>query len=95
MTKPPVTRTLAVTSYDEFRDQLPTSGLFDMDDCNVEIWCPVESDVAEVEKMVTLLESMINTVDIKIGSKVENFTSQDYEVVLIESITNPRARFKK
>ncbi len=91
----PVTRTVNVKTYDEFRDMLPSSGLFDMDDCVVEIWCPEDSDVSQIEKMVHLVESMVNVVDVRIGSRVEDLVSDDYHVNLIEENPNIRSRFKK
>jgi len=78
------TRVLTVQNYEDFRDLLPSSGLFDMTDCALEIWCPEASEVAEVQRMVTLVESMVHVTDVRIGSDIENLTSSDYRVVLIE-----------
>mgnify|MGYP006920574896 FL=1 len=69
--------------------------MFDMDDCAVEIWCPEMAEVSEVERMVFLLESMVNIVDIKIGSRVEDLLSDQYQVVLTEHKASGRSRFKK
>lgn len=77
-------KTIKVVDYDEFRDAIPTSGVFDMMDCAVEIWCPEASDVDEVQKMVNLLESMVHVTDIQIGSDIDNLASPGYRVVITE-----------
>jgi hypothetical protein len=84
----PRSRTLSVTNYDDFREILPTSGLFDMTDCAVEIWCPEHAETDEVQRMVSLIESMVHVTDVRIGSDIENLTSEDYRVVLIEDNNN-------
>lgn len=63
---------------------LPTSGLFDMTDCSVEIWCPEASEIEEIQRMVTLIESMVHVTDVRIGSDMQNLTSDDYRVVITE-----------
>ena len=93
MTTTPTKKTLKVKSYEDFRDSLPTSGLFEMTDCAVEIWCPELAEADEIQRMVTLIESMVHVTDIKIGSDIENLTSDDYRVVLTEESSTPgRAR---
>lgn len=88
------TRTFTVHDYDDFRDSIPTSGLFEMTDCAVEIWCPEIAETDEIQRMVTLLESMVHVTDVKIGSDIQNLTSDDYRVVLIEDNDNvARKRF--
>jgi hypothetical protein len=77
-------RTLTVKTYEDFLENLPTSGLFEMTDCAVEIWCPEFAEADEIQRMVLLLESMVHLTDVKIGSDIENLTSDDYRVVLIE-----------
>lgn len=77
-------RTITVSSYDDLRDVLPNSGLFEMTDCAIEIWCPEFAPAMEVQRMVTLLESMVHVTDIRIGSDVDNLTSESYRVVIID-----------
>lgn len=92
--QPKRTRTFSVHDYDDFRDLVPTSGLFEMTDCAVEIWCPELAETEEIQRMVTLLESMVHVTDVRIGSDSENLTSEDYRVVLIEDNDNiGRKRF--
>ena len=89
-------RTLTVRTYEDFLDTIPTSGLFEMTDCAVEIWCPEMAQVEEIKKMVSLLESMVHLTDVKIGSDIENLTSNDYRVVLIEdSDTIGRSKYTR
>jgi hypothetical protein len=78
-------RTLTVKTYEDFLENLPTSGLFDMTDCAVEIWCPEFAQADEVQRMVNLLESMVHLTDVKISSGVENLVSDDYRVVFTEA----------
>lgn len=88
---------LLVGSADDLRDSLPTSGVFDMTDCIVTIDCPLECDVEEVRKMVTILESAIHVFDIDIVSYVA--PRNEYEVLITEvpldTIEQKKARFKK
>jgi hypothetical protein len=91
----PIKRTLTVKNYTELLDTLPTSGLFEMTDCAVEIWCPEFTEVEEIQRMVFLLESMVHVTDVKIGSDIENLTSSDYRVVLVEKTVNFSKRLNK
>lgn len=79
LTKPD-SRTLEVHSADEFRELLPTSGVFDMLDCEVELVCPPSAQTEEVEKMVTVIESMINVTDVRVIGVPR---SEDEETYLI------------
>jgi hypothetical protein len=83
----PTKKTLTVRTYEDFLDKLPTSGLFEMTDCTVEIWCPELAETDEIQRMVNLIESMVHVTDVKIGSDVTNLTSDDYRVVLTEDST--------
>jgi len=77
-------RTITVKTYDEFRDTVPFSGVFEMTDCSVEIWCPELAEVDEVGRMVALIESMVHVTDIRVGSSIEDFASDDYRVIISE-----------
>jgi recombinational DNA repair protein RecR len=68
---------LLVSNADELRDALPTSGLFEMADCVVLIDCPIASNVQEVKQMVSVVESVINVVDVEISS----YTDGEYYIV--------------
>jgi len=85
-------KTMKVTDYNEFRDAISTSGVFDMTDCEVQIWCPLDSDVKEVQKMVTLIESMVHVTDVEIGSQVQEMSSMDHYRVVITEVPNQIAK---
>jgi hypothetical protein len=87
-------KTLTVKNYDDFRDKIPTTGLFEMLDCRVEFWCPLDSDTVEVQRMVNLIESMVHVVDVKIGSKIEDSHFEHYQVVITES-ESPTKKFRR
>ena len=87
------TRTMEVKSYEDFRDRIPGSGLFEMTDCTLEVWCPLESDVAEVQRMVTLVESMVHVTDVEIGSRTEDLLSDKYSVVITEIKNDIRKKY--
>ena len=87
---------LSVKNYDDFRDILSESGVFDMTDCTVEIWCPEISEAVEVERMVKLLESMVHVVDVRVGSRIEDMIGDDYLVVIKEEkFTSPRRKARE
>jgi hypothetical protein len=77
-------RILTVTSSDELRDALPESGIFDMLDCEVELLCPPTAATSEIEKMVTVIESMINVTDFRVLGIPRSEDEQSY----ILTITN-------
>lgn len=87
-------RVLEVTDYNDFRDKLATSGVFDMTDCSAKISCPLESDSSEIERMVKLLESMVHVTDVEVGSSVEDLSSEVYRVVIREEPSGPATRRK-
>lgn len=77
-------RTLEVHSADEFREVLPTSGVFDMLDCKVELVCPPSAQTEEVEKMVTLIESMINVVDVNVIGVPRSEAEETYLITITD-----------
>jgi hypothetical protein len=91
----PNARTLKVSNYDDFREMIPTSGVFEMSDCEVEIWCPEMADTQEIEKMVKLIESMLHVTDVRIGSTIDNLTSEDYRVVITEVPFDIKKKFSR
>jgi hypothetical protein len=55
--------TIEVVDFDDLRDSLHQTGLFDMSDCIVEITCSMDRPVAEVQKMFSFIKTTINVVD--------------------------------
>jgi hypothetical protein len=78
-------RILTVSSSDELRDILPESGLFDMMDCEVELLCPPTAETSEIEKMVTVIESMINVTDVRVTG-VPRFEDEQTYTVKISNV---------
>lgn len=74
---------MIVTSADELRDSLSTSGVFDMADCKVFIDCPLDAQAGEVRQMVSILESVINVVDVEIVGHVQAL-DDEYIVDIVE-----------
>jgi cell division GTPase FtsZ len=88
---------MSVKNYDDFLDSLPTSGVFDMTDCTVEIWCPELAEVAELERMVRLIESMVHVTDVRIGSTIEDMVEDEYRVIITQATSgrSTKKRFSK
>lgn len=70
-----------VQNFDELRDSLPQTGLFEMADCIVEISCNINSSVIEVEKMFSFIKTTINVVD---STVITDNEIEDYKVQLRE-----------
>ena len=73
--------TLRVENFDELRDSLHQTGLFDMADCIVEISCGMDSSVNEVQKMFSFIKTTINVVDTTVITDNE---IEDYKIQLRE-----------
>jgi hypothetical protein len=78
---------------DDFRDQIAHSGVFDMYDCEVEIYCPELAMADEVQRMVNTIESMINVVDVRIVSTPETLQIENYQVIITEVQNKYTKRF--
>lgn len=87
-------KTLKVQGYEELRDTLASSGIFDMMDCSLEINCPELAQTAEIERMTKLVESMVNVVDVRVTSTAEDMANSHYMVKVTE-VQNPMKRFTK
>jgi hypothetical protein len=87
-------RTLTVSSSDELRDALPGSGIFDMLDCEVELLCPPTAATSEIEKMVTVIESMINVTDVRVTG-VPRFEDEQTYTITIQDVPLEVARGRK
>jgi DNA polymerase III alpha subunit (gram-positive type) len=74
--------TLRVENFDELRDSLHQTGLFEMADCIVEISCSMDSSVSEVQKMFSFIKTTINVVDTTVitDNELENYKVQLREV---------------
>jgi hypothetical protein len=86
---------LVVSDYEDFRDNIATSGVFEMMDCTVQVWCPEDSDVDQVDRIIRLVESMVNVIDVQIGSRIEDLTVNTYSVVLTQVETDIRKKSQR
>lgn len=73
---------LEVHTADDFRDVLPTSGVFDMLDCEVELVCPPAAQTSEIEKMVAVIESMINVTDVRVVGVPRSESDETYLITI-------------
>jgi hypothetical protein len=73
---------LTVDGSDELRDVLPLSGVFDMLDCEVELLCPPTAPTSEIEKMVHIIESMINVTDVRVTGIPRSEEERSYTVTI-------------
>jgi hypothetical protein len=79
-----VKTTIDAKDYDELRDKLSGSGIFDMSDCSLEIYCPELATTKEIERMVSTIESMIHVVDVRVSATPETSTLDHYKVEITE-----------
>lgn len=79
---------IKTTGYNDFRDNVHLTDLFDMLDCKVDIVSGPLGSIQELDKIVTLIESMINVVDVRITSDV----SSDDFLITFTPVTNSRIR---
>lgn len=54
---------IQVEDFDELRDSLHQTGLFEMSDCAVEITCSLDKKMNEVNKIFDFVKSVINVID--------------------------------
>lgn len=80
--------TIKSTNYEDFRDNVHLTEMFEMLDCKVEIVVSPIGPVSELDRIVTLIESMINVVDIRITSEVD---SEDF-LITFTPVSNSRIR---
>jgi hypothetical protein len=73
---------IVVDGSDELRDALPLSGMFDMLDCEVELLCPPTAATSEIEKMVKIIESMINVTDIRVTGIPRSEDERNYMITI-------------
>lgn len=70
---------LKVDTYDELRDALPKSGLFDIFDCDVLLKCSPDTPDDEIDKMFGLIKSTINVVKTRVVSQSDLDLEDEYE----------------
>jgi len=78
---------LNVNSAEDLREALPSSGLFEMTDCDIKIQAPWDVAVSDLQLITLLLESAINIVEFSTDMEVR----EDIEIV-IKDVPLKRAR---
>lgn len=59
-----------VSDPNDFRDKLPSSGVFDLMDCNVNIESNLHISLEEIERYLTILKACVNVVDIEFTTNI-------------------------
>jgi hypothetical protein len=92
---------LKVDSYEELRDALPSSGLFDIFDCSVELKCSESAPATEIDKMFGIIRSTINIVKTRVVSsydedeeKLEEYFLYQFKISEVP-YRNERGRFQR
>lgn len=80
----PTRHVLRVFNADELREGLPTSGVFGMLDCEVEVGCPINATTEDIERMVLVIESMINVTDVRISGVPQADDDHTYSVTITD-----------
>ena len=62
---------LHVETVEEFRELLPSSGLFDMLDCALDIRSNALAEIDDIDLLVKLVESAINVIDVNVSADYE------------------------
>lgn len=73
---------LLVENAEEYKSALPETGIFEKFDCNLEITCPDDTFISEIEKISSFTRACINVVDIKVKNGLTKYNM--IEVNLVE-----------
>lgn len=68
---------MLVSNLDDFRDGLPSSGVFDLMDCNVVVETNLHVSIEEMERYLNILKSCVNVVDIEFTSRAGSELQDD------------------
>lgn len=88
---------ILVSNIDDFRDGLPSSGVFDLMDCNVVVETNLHVSIQEMERYLTILKSCVNVVDIEFTSRAGSELQDDdllftiYEIPIHVAENRPQA----
>jgi hypothetical protein len=72
---------LKATSVEELREALPSSGLFELQDCDLDIHCYAGATVEDLDLIRSIIEGAINVRDIRITA---SFEIEGYEIKIKE-----------
>lgn len=68
---------MLVSNLDEFRDGLPSSGVFELMDCNVVVETNLYISIEEMDRYLNILKSCVNVVDIQFTSRAGSELQDD------------------
>lgn len=60
-----MSKTIRANDPQHFRELVPISGIFEMTDCEVEVYYPERATAQDLEYITKVLESMIHVTDIR------------------------------
>ena len=69
---------LNVDDAEEFRERLPSTGLFDLADCDVKITASWDSPVSDIQLITMLIEGAINVVNLRVLTEARS----DIEIII-------------
>lgn len=85
--------TLRAETASELVDALPLSGLYDLYDCTLELFCYADASVEDVDFIRRSIEAAINVADVVITSTPDTY---GYKAVISEiSLARAEGRSKK
>lgn len=77
---------LLVSNLDDFRDSLPSSGVFDLMDCKVVVETNLGMPIKTMDRYLTVLNSCVNVVDVEFTSRAGSELSDDDLLITVYEI---------
>jgi hypothetical protein len=90
----PLVKLIRAEDPDSFRDLIPISGVFEIDDCTVEISYPLDASAEDLQQIQITIESMIHVVDIRVSSSPDPEESH-YLITVTETLPDSPAYRRK
>lgn len=91
-----ISKTIRATDPDNFRDLIPISGVFEMTDCEVEIYYPASATTDDLERITELIQSMIHVTDIRVTENPElDLNDKDRYKIVINEVGPNKPRFTR
>jgi hypothetical protein len=91
-----MSKTIRAKSVEQFRELVPISGIFEMTDCEVEIYYPSFATAQDLEFITKVLESMIHVTDIRTVQNPElDLNDKDKFRVEVHEVKPDSPKFRK
>jgi hypothetical protein len=91
----PIAKTIRASSPQHFLDLLPYSGVFEIDDCVIEIAHPDSATTDDIDKIVRTMESMIHVVDVRVSSTPAQLEDDYFTVIVTQVLPDSPAYIKQ